>query len=365
MLACLAVGRLLAQQAEHTPFGAGCHDIARESFAAWFADGATAAAGLTGQSLRLEPLADGYRASWGGATFRLPSAAAVPTPQGSLATLWVHSNGFVAASPANDGGAWNAPANDYWPSPQYRHAPATTFWAWHDWNPAEPGSGRIVCEEVWLGGERTLCVTWLDVENFPVGVVNRGTFQFQFGLASGRVAYVWVQVDDDSSSVFGSAHLVGYSPGGPSLDPGFLVLPADLPLVTGPDRHALALRATPLPVSTPTAGTTIVYTTDHVPPWSSATPAGLGLTALSLAELPGVDLGCLGAPGCRAYLASLDVQLPWHGDTLAVAAFDLPPGLPDGLLVFAQSLALVAGIQPGELRLQTSNGLRSLVARHR
>ncbi|MBX3461531.1 MAG: hypothetical protein KF830_00025 [Planctomycetes bacterium] len=372
---------LAAQQAIHATFGSGCHERARASFAAWFPDAAAAAAVLNGQSLRLLPHANGYQVLWGGATYRVPGAQAValppsddgqvavvptqplPTPFGPWTTLWVHSNGFVAQGPENDGGAFNVPPNDYLPSAHYRQAPAAAFWAWHDWNPAEPGSGRILREEVWLGGERTLCLTWRDVENFPVGVENRGTFQFQFGLQTGRVAYVWVHVDADVSSSFGSAHLVGFSPAGPSLDPGFTTLPAGLPLGTAPDAEPLGLSASPAPVSTATAGTTVVYRTTAAPPAVAGSDLRLGVTALSLLPAPGLDLGFAGLPGCRAYVGALDVQLVWTASTPeADAAFLLPPGVPAGLRVFAQSLALAEPRQAGEAGLRTSNGLDSIVA---
>ncbi|MBL8729309.1 MAG: hypothetical protein JNM25_12805 [Planctomycetes bacterium] len=384
LLSALAGGLSIAapcQSAAHIAYGAGCHDLATESFGVLFADAAAAAATLSGHSLVLVPEGTGYRVTWNGATYRAPSAAAValppsddgqvalplasplPTPQGALSALYVHSNGFVAAGPDNDGGAWNVPATDYLPTPCYRNAPATAFFAWHDWNPAEPGSGRIVHEEVVLGGERTLCITWNDVENFPTGQQNRGTFQFQFGLATGRVAYVWVHVDATTSSVFGTAHLIGYSPGGVSLDAGLRTLPQDLPLVTAPDQFALALRAAPPPVSTPAAGTVVTYTTEHVPPREAGSDLRLGVTALSIGDAPGVDLGPLGMPGCQAWVRSLDLQLPWSGTAATIAAaVTFPPGLPAGASVFAQSLALVDRVAPGALGIWTSNGVQSRIA---
>lgn len=372
-----------AQSAAHVAYGTGCRDLAMESFGAFYADAAVAAAALSGHSLVLVPHGSGYRITMDGAAFRPPGAGAaalppsddgqaavfpsspLPTPEGPLSVLYVHSNGFVAGGPGNDGGAWNDPANDYLPTPSFRNAPATAFWAWHDWNPAEPGSGRIVHEEVMLGSERTLCVTWNGVENFPAGQTNRGTFQFQFGLATGRVAYVWVQVDPSTSSVFGSAHLVGYSPGGASLDAGLRTLPQDLPWVTAADRHALVLGAAPAPVSTGDRGTVVTYTTEHVPPTAADVVLRIGLTALSFAAAPGVDLGPFGMPDCRAYVQSLDLQLPWQGSVGAVtASVVLPPNLPDGLVLFAQSLALVEATTPGTLGIWTSNGVASRIAPH-
>ncbi|MBL9079906.1 MAG: hypothetical protein JNL08_20600 [Planctomycetes bacterium] len=385
LLRCPSLGLLLtvvpvAAQAEHVAFGAGCVESARESFAAWFPDAAAAAAKLQGQSLCLVPVPDGYAVAWGGASYRAPGTTAaalppsddgqvalapsvpLPTPFGAAATLWVHSNGFVATGPDNDGGAWNETPNDYLPSPAYRNAPAAAFWAWHDWNPAEPGSGRIVHEEVQLGGEPTLCVTWRDVENFPVGVPNRGTFQFQFGLATGRVAYVWPHVDATTVSPFGSAHLVGWSPAGASLDPGFVVLPDALPLTTRPDQHPLALAASPLPRSDSLAGTALTYTTTHVPPLVAGATLRLGFTALSLHTEDGADLAAFGWPGCSAYVGDLDLQLPWLGfASTTVTMFALPAGLPDGLVFAAQSVALVDGGASGGFAVRTSNGLRSRV----
>lgn len=377
MLPILLAAPVLAQAAAHVPFGVGCTERATATFAAFWPDAASAAADLEGQSLRLLPVDAGYRIEWGGATYRVPSSAAIvlppsddgqvaivpsrplPTPIGAWSTLWVHSNGFVARGPANDGGAWNQPANDYWPSAAFHRAPEPTFWAWHDWNPAEPGGGRIVREEVLLGGEPTLCVTWRDVENFPVGVTNPGTFQFQFGLVTGRVAYVWQHVDTATSSPFGTGHLIGWSPG-PSLSRAFVDLPGGLPLVTAPDRHALALSAAPPPRSTAIDGTEVVFTTVHVPPLAVGSTLRLGFTALSSAAVAGVDLAAFGGPGCHAYVGDLGVQLPWssHGGT-ATTTFALPPGLPDGLVFCAQSLALV--VDDG-LAVRTSNAIRSHVA---
>ena len=384
-LAAAAPAQAPPQAAFHAPYGTGCHEAARESYYAFCSDAAVAAIALTGRSLTLTPNGDGFAASWNGGGFRAPSAAAValppsddgqvavslaqpfPVPGGAVATLWVHSNGIVATGPGIDGGSWNTPPNDFTPSPSFRNAPDTAFFAWHDWNPAEPGSGRIVVEHVAIAGEPVLCVTWHDVENFPARVLNRGTFQFQFGLGTGRVTYVWVAVDAMSTSPFGTAHLVGYSPGGPSLDPG--ALPVGAAWTSMPDFRALSLAASPPPVSTAAAGTTVRYDFDNVPEAVALSTVRLGYLLLSFTPAPGIDLAFLGAPGCAAYVAAIDLSFV-IGGTSAALSLDLhfPAGLPPGLDVFAQAIALLPPQQLGadhnSLGLITSNGVHSHVGDH-
>jgi hypothetical protein len=368
----------------HAPFGHGCHDQARESFYTLYPDAAAAALALTGRSISLTPTSAGYLAEWGSAIYRAPNgnaarlpasddgqvqialSRALPIPGGAAATLWVHSNGVVSTGPGIDGGSWNVPANDFTPSPRFLDAPDTAFWAWHDWNPAESGSGSIRTEEAVVDGRPVLFISWHNVESFPPDQRNRGTFQFQFDLATGRVAYVWDHVDDNTSSLFGSAHLVGISPGGGSLDPGPAGGLDRLPLETSPDSRALALEASPAPVSTSASGTLVTYTSLHVPEVTQASGQRIGSLMIGVESHPGIDLGFLGAVGCDAYVPSFLVNLPLVGDSPTLqASFMLPPGLPSGLDVFAQSLALCDPVMlpsTNVLGIVTSNAVRSRVA---
>lgn len=369
----------------HRPFGAGCYEQARESFHVWFGDAASASAALSGRRLTLLPTANGYSIVWGAGGYRAPSATAavlppsddgqtavnlpqpLPTPFGNTSVLWVHSNGIVACGPGIDGGSWNTPPNDFTPGPAFRHAPDTAFFAWHDWNPAEPGSGRIRTEVVPIAGENVLCVTWLDVENFPAGVSNRGTFQFQFGLATGRVDYVWSWIDPDTSSPFGSSHLVGFSPGGPSLDRPALAVGAAA--VTAPDLWPLALAASPPPVSTPASGTLVSYSLAAVPSVGPGNDVRLGFLALGFTATEGIDLAAVGAPGCSLLLGAFDITYLVGGTTPSLGvAVPFPAGLPAGLEVHAQALALaqpaVVGSWVNTLGIVTSNGLTSHVDAH-
>lgn len=362
--------------ATHAPEGTGCYPIARASFYQLFADAALASAALQGNSMTLSPTVDGYSAIWnvGGAAgyvapvtpndfvavddgqdlldLALFGLNPFPAPGGSSTVLYVHSNGFVSTSgQTNSPANWNNPPNSYTPTTEFRNAPETAFWSWHDYNPTEAGSGLIR----WHHDAATdvLYLTWDGVENYSAAAMpNPSTLQFQMHLSGsttpGVVTIVWQTIDTDTSSAFGSAHLIGYSPGGPSVDPGSIALATALPLVTQPDVRPLQLGATPRPVINPS--TNVTYTVSNVPELFP----GISIAALFLSVNPlpgGFDLGVIGAPGCNAYIATLDLDL---GGQVVVApastatwnvVFDNVNFAP-GNVIGAQAIAL---IQPNSL----------------
>ncbi|HEX5054691.1 MAG TPA: hypothetical protein VFZ65_23145 [Planctomycetota bacterium] len=356
--------------AAHIAYGAGCYAVT-DSFYSYFADAGAAATALTGQSMTLIPVGSQYFVSWGGGSFVAPSGGAVGitgfAPNGddgvatytiasgalSGLTLFVHSNGNIWFG---DNRAALLP-NDYTPRASgMLAAPHTGFWSWHDYNLDEPGSGQVFVEE----SGNVLYVTWLNVESYPLGVANPSTFQFQVDLGSGSVTCVWQHIDGDSTSSFGSSHLVGYSPGGASVDGGSLALSTALPLLTTVGMQPLTLTASPAPV----AGTTVNYTIAHMPEASPGSGVYVGVLILSLGSSPGIDLGFLGAPGCLLHVASLDLMLSTVGfSPIQTVSFPLPAVIPSGVSLFAQAAALVV---PGSLPngqnafgLVTSNGLLS------
>jgi len=383
------------EPAYHAAYGAGCYDIARESVYQFFPDAAVASAALQGNSMTLLPTSAGYVVTWnvGGAAgyvtpvaptnflrsddgqnlldLTLASLPALPVPGGSTTTLYVHDNGFISTTgPTNDGGAWNDPVfNDYTPSASFRNAPEAAFWSWHDFNPFDTAGGAIGWH--YDPALTRLYITWQGVENWSVPTAaNPSTIQFQFDLTSGQVDCVWLAVDTDVTTPFSSAHLVGFSPAGASSDPGSIVLATGLPVVTLADVRPLSLSAAPPPVNDGVTGTAVTYTIAHIPEFVPGSGVHIATLFLSVASLPGVDLGLLGAPGCDAHIASLDLNIGVAPSLMptATAVVWFPPGplLPPGADAWCQAVSLFDPAFPlpngqNAFGLTTSNGVRSHV----
>ncbi|MBL9076146.1 MAG: hypothetical protein JNL08_01500 [Planctomycetes bacterium] len=376
------------EAAAHTAFGTGCYSIPRESFYQYFATAAAAAAALNGQSMRLTPTATGYGVTWGGGSYVVPPGTAtvlatnddnhspvvaappLPVPGGTAPVLYVHTNGFVSTGSSNLGGAWNTPQNDYTPSPAFRNAPATAFWSWHDYTTLS-GTGRVKTHTAVVGPDTVLYVTWDAVESYAVPeVANPSTFQFQFNLTTGVVTYVWqnlTAIGTGGSTVLPEAHLIGYSPGGASLDPGAITLASALPLTTNADVRPMTLGAAPAPVINPS--TAVTFTLGSIPEFLPGSGVYVSTLFLSLGSIPGgFDLGLIGAGGCSAYIASLDVNLgvpvsfvPTAGTNFVFDNVVFAPGN----VVYAQAVALIApnSLPNGQnaFGMTLSNGLRTNV----
>lgn len=363
--------------AEHTSYGRGCYDIARDSFYQVFGTPAAASAALNGQSMTLQPVANGYFASWGGGTFVPPGASAqsllvlddftvdvtpsvpMPYPGGSSSVLRVNANGVVST------GVVVLRPNTYTPNATglLSHTPASWF-SWHDYNLAQ--GGTVWSEEV----ANVLYLTWDNAESYAVPEQsNPSTMQFQFELLTGIVRMVWVAITPIGTGLqtqFPEQHLIGWSPGGPSFDPGPIALASQLPVVTQPDVASLRLTAAPLAISGPSGGSTITFTTANMP---EALPGTyVGMLALSLNQLPspGIDLAFLGAPGCPALVGS-GTSLGLLGSTPTVtSSLTIPAGLPIGAQFFSQAAALFPpnSLPNGQnaFGLLTSNGLVTTIA---
>jgi hypothetical protein len=362
----------------HQQYGAGCY-TSSDSFYQFFPDSSTVPAALNGQSLQMTLVGTDYLVQWGGAAYVAPSGAALalpisddsettvlpsvplPTPAGAQSTLFIHGNGMVSAG-SNNGIA----PNNYQPNAAgFLNAPATAFFSWHDYNTSEAGSGQIKYEEASTPAGTIAYVTWDNVESYSNPLApNPSTLQFQLNLTTGDVAIVWVSIDGNNTSIYGSAHLIGYSSAGPSSDPGSVTLATTPPFVTSVNNlTAMELRAAPAPVSSASLGTAVVYSTTNIPEYATGAGIYVGLTAFSLGQVPGgLDLGFLGAPGCSAYILSLDFTQTMVGVSSSNSVtLNLPAGLPV-LQIYAQSVALV---QPGSLNafgLTVSNGILSQIA---
>lgn len=364
-------------------YGSGCYDVS-DSVYQYFTDSAVASAALANQSVVLTPTNGQYVVSWGGGTFVPPTAAAVnvfaaptddgeqivtpslafPTASGPQTQLRVHSNGVIS---------WGAVAQtfpgttSYTPtSSGFLNGANAGFYAWHDYAENDTGSGRIEREEIIVGTDTILCLTWDNVESWPLNVVNAGTLQFQLNLNNGVAKLVWTTVDNNTASTYGSAHLIGYSPAGASQDTGSINFATSLPVTTpSGNMVALALSASPAPVSAPSTGTAVTYTTTNMPPFdASSPPVYVGVNVISLGQIPtGLELGIIGAPGCKVYVTSLDLCQSMIGSTPTQSvSLPIPPGVPAGLELYSQSAVLFL---PGSLPngqnafgMTLSNGIR-------
>lgn len=296
--------------ATNTVTGAGCVRVSN-SFYESFASATPAAPALSGNVLLLSPTGTGYQGAWlpgVAASFFVAPVAATPlatgddgvvnyaitsaplsTPQGLQTSLLVSGNAIIT---------WGVPPMDYPTTNAYSPTAAGFLnstlggiYAWHDYNQAETGSGQIVAEEV--GG--VLYITFNNVENYPAGVVNPSTLQFQFNLASGVINMVFVSIDSNPTSVYGSSHLIGVTAPGASQDPGSVALatatPAQL-FTNSPEVLPLLLAG----VSRPITGTNWSLNVTNIP-----APGMLGVDIFGVADPALLDLGLLGLGqnGCQ------------------------------------------------------------------
>jgi hypothetical protein len=357
--------------ATNATLGQGCLR-SFNSFYQQFADAAAASTALQGNTLQLIPTAGGYQGIWlpgtaaalfvppvagtplatgddGVVTYALTSGS-FPTAQGPQTSLLVSGNAIIA---------WGGPVIDY-PGTNSYTPTANGFlnsvlggiYAWHDYNSAEVGSGQILAEEV----AGVLYLTWNGVENYSnPAAANPSTLQFQLELGSGIVRIVFLTIDGNSTSGFGSGHLIGVTAPGASQNPGSIALAtasAGQLLTTSPESLPLTLSATSRPVT----GTTWDLSISNIP----ATGV-LGVDVFGLSD-PGInDLVFLGAPGC-GLRASLDVTNGWLVSG-ATRTYSLPiPSNPALLNLNLHTTTAVFQAPPvNALGAITSNGIRGVV----
>lgn len=357
--------------ATNTTLGTGCGAAGFNSFYASYADAALASAALTGNALSLNPTATGYVGTWlptaASALFVTPTAAAttlavgddgvvavtpsipLSTPYGPQGTLQVSGNGIIGFG----AGVMDYPGTfSYTPTAAgFLNSTLGGFYAWHDYNSAETGSGPVLREEI--GG--TLYITYNGVENysFPVAL-NPSTLQFQLDLATGIARIVWVSVDANTTSTFGSAHLVGVSAPGSSRDPGSADL-ATAALVTTQEFAALALAATNRPVQAAAPSAWNLQLSNVQP----SAVVGVDIFGVTDPNIPDLGLFGLGQAGCQLR-ANLDVVNAWlaSGSTHNYSLTIPPTPVLTNVVIFTQSAVLGNGNTADNT---TSNGIRGLI----
>lgn len=335
-----------------TEYGEGCYNN-RASFYEFINDPANF--DLSNTSFTMLPSSGGYAVVPGLAGFVTPSPNATiltlgddsvttvaltnPFPYGGTSTpvLAVYSNGFVATGSGNTTIGTIVTANFF-------NSPDTAWRNWHDYDPG--AGGQVTFEEV---GGIAYC-TWTNVPDWNVSG-SQSTFQFQFDTSSGSVTFAFQQMSLTGGGGGGNGHMVGYSPGGPSLVPEMIDISAALPAtfaVQANDSFELVLSASERPV----LGSTIMLDTGNVPAAS-----GIGAQIFSFAQVfPGVDLAGIGMAGCRRYLIieSSVITIPSGGT--ASMSLSLPANNAfAGQHMYTQSAALVPGVNA--LGALSSNGV--------
>jgi hypothetical protein len=339
-----------------TNFGEGCGAVIA-SFYERFAT--TPSIDLSNSSLQMFNSGTGYVVLPGSAAFVPPSATATnlglgddsettitlssafPYPGGSTTSLNVASNGHVST-------ATNNAAFDFTPTPAEFLAWTNPTWAvWRDF--ICNASGNVKFEEV--GG--TAYITWDGVIGYvgtTPGTVT-STFQLQFQLATGNVAFVFQSMDTVSISTYvgGDGYLVGYSGPGASLDGGASDLSA-LASISLPatDTGALALTNNGQPVIGSAA---FGYTINEVPGLIPFAFLFFGTGAFN----PGIDLTPIGMPGCASYTTA-DLTSLTAAATGGTATVPFPIPLNNALAGLALTSQAVAFSLVTPLNLISSNG---------
>jgi hypothetical protein len=287
------------------PNGNGGYNVQRVGPTLFFPHGGTSL-GLTDDS---------------GVQIALPASfGALPYPGGSTTSIYVCSNGFLWLAPPA------VPDNDSQPDSGRlvglgpRLAPF-----WHD---LLPTAANNVYFDVDPNGT-TVYVTWNDVPsyttpaartNLQVALNSSGTVEFRYGQVHGGR----------------QAAIVGWSPGNGAADVGSTDLSSQLAFTTGlPEQMPLTLRGT-----VPQLGTTLTQTLTGVPPASLLSLRLLGFTAVAAP----LDLGLIGAPGCRQYIGASGLATSVMSGAVPTITFFIPP-VPAylGAVLYAQALTLSPG----------------------
>ena len=317
--------------------------------------------------LRLAPTASGYVGTWengtAAASFVPPTgaiqlttgddnfvplipASPLPTPFGAQSVLSVSGNGIVAFGPFVD----TPGTSSFTPtSPGFLQSANGGVYAWHDYNTTEPGSGAVLRH--YAGN--VLCVTFSNVESYPLGVANSSTLQFQFDLTTGAIAIVFVGIDGNPSSPYGSAHLVGVTAPGASNDPGSVDLATAMLVTASPEGVPLSLAG----VTAPVLGTNWQLQTNGLP-----ASTAFGITVIGLSDPAVNDLTIVGMPGCglRAALDILTAFTVPTGTPSYSWSIGIPANTPLGLPVYATTI-VAPNPATNPFGLITSNGVRGLV----
>ena len=343
--------------ATNTNLGLGCI----RAFASFYEFFATPAQfDLNNSAITLTPSGGGYVVTSGGSFLPVGSVQtpALPLVLADDAEVTVP---FTVGSFSGPTGAWTgvsvisngkvsqAAGNSTLAAPSITTMlaePQTAFYTQADFDPSlATGAGTVWFEE----SAAVTSITWDAVASWNVPA-SSNTFQIQL-YANGNVVMAWQTMATGGAN---GGLLVGYSPGGPNLDPLNSDLSAlgsiSLTGVDGPP--AMSVTAT----SRPVIGTTWNLQVNNIP-----AGATLGVEVFGLTD-PGIDdLSIIGMPGCglRAALDVLNAFVP-SGSTHTYGL--VVPNNPAliGFQVYT-TVGMFVSPPPNAFGAVTANGVRGVV----
>lgn len=365
--------------ATKTSLGTGCYDGAysfHEQFARQsdFDLGGSAASPRT---LLATPIPEGFHVANGASAWRPPSGPPVPDneavpgpmqddsmsgplqlpfpfpfPGGSTTVVHAAANGYLLLGATAATTSTATPNTGELVSGLPRLAPL-----WCDLDPTmnlsiNPAAGIYFDVDP---GNLAVYVTWLDVANGGFFIPGQSSINVQCVLrADGSFEYRYGDVGM-APFTLPSAVLVGWSQGNSLGTSARLLAPLDisaaLPFATdGPDSHRLWLES-----NLPVLGMNLALTVGNV-----QSPAPLAFFAFGDTQVPGIDLGHLGAPGCSSYsnanLLCVATPVTFAGGT---GTGTMNVALPNAqALVGVQFVTqAIAFTRNNALHLATSNGL--------
>ena len=267
----LSLFDLANQTLTMTPNASGGYAVALGGPTAFYPHGTTHL-GLTDDDVSVVGLPSSF-----GTGFPFPTGAAT-------ATIGIGSNGHVFLG--NDTTAMfpNAQLMLFWPTPQLAPFSCDLL----------PDTVNNVYFDIAPSGT-TVYVTYDAVPTFSAG----GVCNLQVAMhANGIVEYRY----GSCSAAATDLGVVGWTPGNFAADPGSTDISANPTFSTsGPDQLPLTLFST-----VPYLGSTLLETASNVPANTL-----FSVRALTVGQLPGIDLGFLGAPGCALWVdlgGTVDLQ---------------------------------------------------------
>jgi hypothetical protein len=287
--------------ASATTYGTGCYETFgafAEAFAANAFDlGGTA---TTTRVIQLVPGGGGYTVQNGPAAWFTPLSNNLGLGDDALSTQtlpWIFTfpgGNTLQVRFCTNGFVWlngTSTSTDYTPTvAELVGNPARLAPLWLDLNPTAGGSCHYDVDPT---GQRVY-FTWNNVPAYTTGAPGAGNSVQVVLSQNGAVEYRYRQVPNQPA-----AAVVGFARG-PGLVPPNTDLSTALPIQVSVDAPGLSFT----PVNRPVLGTTQVITLGNIPQPTSS----IGLVLLGYTQVSGLDLGFLGAPGCRLYVSTLVIE---------------------------------------------------------